>query len=39
MKVSIYRFDPDVDARPRMQDYEVELRHTDRMLLDVLLRL
>ncbi len=39
MKVSIYRFDPDVDARPRMQDYDVELRHTDRMLLDVLLRL
>ncbi|HEY0878843.1 MAG TPA: succinate dehydrogenase iron-sulfur subunit [Zeimonas sp.] len=39
MKVSIYRFDPDVDLRPRMQDYDIELRHTDRMLLDVLLRL
>jgi len=39
MKVSIYRFDPDVDERPRMQHYDVELRHTDRMLLDVLLRL
>jgi len=39
MKLSIYRFDPDADERPRMQDYDIELRHTDRMLLDVLLRL
>lgn len=39
MKLRIYRFDPDVDSRPRMQDYDVEPGHTDRMLLDVLMRL
>ncbi len=39
MRLRIYRFDPDVDERPRMQDYDVALRHTDRMLLDVLVRL
>lgn len=39
MKLSIYRFDPDVDERPRMQDYDIEPRHTERMLLDVLVRL
>ncbi len=39
MKLSIYRFDPDVDVRPRMQDYDIALRPADRMLLDVLLRL
>ncbi len=39
MRLRIYRFDPDVDSRPRMQDYDVEPAHTDRMLLDVLMRL
>ncbi len=39
MKFSIYRFDPERDRKPYMQDYELELEPTDRMLLDVLMRL
>jgi len=39
MKFSIYRYDPDKDARPYMQDYEVTLRHTDKMLLDAIQRI
>jgi succinate dehydrogenase / fumarate reductase iron-sulfur subunit len=34
--VDIYRYDPDADAAPRLQQYEVELSHGERMLLDVL---
>lgn len=37
MKLSIYRFDPDRDTRPRMQDHDIELRG-ERMLLDLLER-
>ena len=37
MQVSIYRYDPDVDAAPRMEDVEVELPEgKDLMVLDVL---
>lgn len=37
MKVSIYRYNPDTDDVPRMQDYEVELREgEDMMVLDLL---
>ena len=37
MQVSIYRYDPDVDEAPRMQDVEVELPEgRDLMVLDVL---
>ena len=39
MRFSIYRYDPDKDVRPRMQDYELKLESTDRMLLDALVRL
>ena len=39
VKFSIYRYDPDKDARPYMQDLEVELEPTDRMLLDALMRI
>lgn len=39
MRFSIYRYDPDKDARPRMQDYEVTLQHTDKMLLDAIQRI
>jgi succinate dehydrogenase / fumarate reductase iron-sulfur subunit len=39
MKFSIYRFNPDVDAKPRMQDYDITLEPTDRMLLDALIRI
>lgn len=37
MKVSIYRFNPEVDKRPYMQDYDVEIpAGKDLMVLDVL---
>jgi succinate dehydrogenase / fumarate reductase iron-sulfur subunit len=39
MRFSIYRFDPDTDARPRMQDYDIALRPADHMLLDAILRI
>jgi len=39
MKVSVYRFNPEHDKKPYMQDYEVELEPTDRMVLDVILRI
>jgi len=39
MKFRIYRYDPDQDAKPRMQDYDVEMQPTDRMLLDALIRI
>ena len=39
MKFSIYRFDPDTDATPYMQDYDIELEPADRMLLDALVRI
>ena len=35
----IYRYDPDRDARPYMQTYEIAVTPNDRMLLDVLVRL
>lgn len=39
MKFSIYRYDPDADAKPYMQDYDVELEPSDKMLLDAILRI
>ncbi len=39
MKISIYRYDPDKDARPFMKDYEVALEPSDVMLLDALVKL
>jgi succinate dehydrogenase / fumarate reductase iron-sulfur subunit len=39
MKFRIYRFDPDKDAEPYMQEYDIELQSTDRMLLDALERI
>lgn len=35
----IYRYDPDVDLRPRLQQYTIDLAPTDRMRLDVLERI
>jgi succinate dehydrogenase / fumarate reductase iron-sulfur subunit len=35
----IYRYDPDKDAKPYMQDYRVPLEPSDSMLLDVLVRI
>ena len=39
MRLSIYRYDPGRDPKPYMQDFEVALQPTDRMLLDVMLRI
>jgi succinate dehydrogenase / fumarate reductase iron-sulfur subunit len=39
MKFSIYRYNPETDEKPTMQDYELELLPTDRMLLDAILRI
>lgn len=41
MRFSIYRYDPERDARPRMQDYQVEMPDGRRrwMLLDALLEI
>ena len=35
----IYRYDPDRDAKPYMQDISVELDSTDRKLLDAMVKL
>ena len=39
MRFSIFRYNPEVDAKPYMQDYEIALQPTDRMLLDALVRI
>jgi succinate dehydrogenase / fumarate reductase, iron-sulfur subunit len=39
MKFRIQRFDPDKDAKPYFKDYDVEMKATDRMLLDALVRI
>ena len=39
VKFSIYRYDPERDKKPYMQDLSVELAETDRMLLDALLKI
>jgi len=39
LRFRIYRYDPDRDARPRMQDLEVGLHANDKMLLDALMRI
>jgi succinate dehydrogenase / fumarate reductase iron-sulfur subunit len=39
MKFSIYRYNPDKDNKPYMQDFDIELELTDTMLLDALIRI
>ena len=39
VRFSIYRYDPDKDARPHMQPLEVSLEPGDKMLLDALMRI
>ena len=39
MHFRIFRYDPDKDKAPYMQDYRIELEPTDRMLLDALVRI
>ena len=38
MKLRIFRYDPDQDAKPYMKEYDVKLEHSDNMLLDALVR-
>ena len=38
MRISIYRYDPDRDAKPYMKDYDVPVDAGDRMLLDLLVK-
>ena len=39
MKFSIFRYNPEQDEKPYMQAFEIVLEPTDRMLLDVILRI
>ena len=39
MQFKIYRYDPDKDAKPYMQDISVEVDATDRKLLDAMVKL
>ncbi|HEV2219050.1 MAG TPA: 2Fe-2S iron-sulfur cluster-binding protein, partial [Casimicrobiaceae bacterium] len=39
MRFRIYRYDPEQDAKPRLQEYDIALDPHDRMLLDALIRL
>lgn len=39
MKFSIFRFNPEQDKKPYMQDYDIQPEPADRMLLDVILRI
>ena len=39
MKFSIYRFNPDVDKEPYMQNYDIEVTPDTRMLLDALIQI
>ena len=39
MKLSISRYNPELDSKPYMQDYEIALVPADHMLLDLMLRL
>jgi succinate dehydrogenase / fumarate reductase iron-sulfur subunit len=39
MKFNVYRYNPETYAKPYMQSYDVELKSTDRMLLDAILRI
>ena len=39
VQFSIYRYDPDKDDAPYMQDISIDLDQTDRKLLDALTKL
>ena len=39
MKFRIQRYDPDKDTKPYLQDYDVEMKPSDVMLLDALIRI
>ncbi|MDP2694005.1 MAG: 2Fe-2S iron-sulfur cluster-binding protein, partial [Gallionella sp.] len=37
MKFKIYRYNPDIDAAPYMQDYDLNIEAGDKMLLDAII--
>ncbi len=39
LNVSIYRYNPEIDVEPYMQDFEVDTQGKDVMVLDVLEKL
>src|SRR4026208_1131964 len=39
MKFRIYRYDPDKDVKPYMQDYDVQMQPTEPMLREALIRI
>ena len=39
MHFSIFRYNPERDEKPYMQDFHVDLEPTERMLLDAILRI
>jgi succinate dehydrogenase / fumarate reductase iron-sulfur subunit len=39
MRFSIYRYNPETDAKPRMQDYDLDIEAEGKMLLDAILLL
>ncbi len=39
MLFKVYRYDSEKDTQPRMQDYDVQIEPSDRMLLDALVRI
>jgi len=39
MRFSIYRFNPETDTKPRMQEYELDIDPSDKMLLDAIIAL
>ncbi len=39
MRFSVYRYNPETDAQPSMQDFDVTLQPGDMMVLDALLRI
>src|SRR5262245_54251667 len=39
VKFRVYRYDPDKDAKPWMQDIDLDLEETDRKLFDAIVKL
>mgnify|MGYP000509247625 CR=1 FL=1 len=39
IRLSVYRYNPDVDAKPYMKDYELEIEPSDVKLLDAIMKL
>src|SRR6476660_10078380 len=39
MRFKIYRYNPDQDSKPYVQDYDISLERSDVMLLDALVRI